>query len=69
MHAGVPPKLAGHLQGLDVGLLPRGFLVLCPMNFPVVNPAERNGELVACLAAKRTADAGQDVFRGKLHIR
>jgi hypothetical protein len=24
------------------------------MNFPMVNPAERDGELVACLAAKRT---------------
>src|SRR6202048_5029866 len=52
-HAGFLPKLAGHLQGLDTGLLPPGFLVLCPMDFPVVNPTERDCELVARLAAKR----------------
>jgi hypothetical protein len=53
-HAGFLPKLAGHPQGLDTGLLPPGFLVLCPINFPMVNPAERDCKLVACFAAKRT---------------
>jgi hypothetical protein len=33
--------------------LPPGFLVLCPMNLPVVHPAERDGEFVARLAADR----------------
>jgi hypothetical protein len=50
----VLPKLARDFEGLDSGPMPPGFLVLCPMNFPVVNPAERDGELVACLAAERT---------------
>ena len=53
-HTGFLPKLAGHLQGLDASLLPPRFLVLCSMDFPVVNPAERDGELVARLAAECT---------------
>ena len=51
--AGVFPKLAGDLEGVDAGLLPPPrFLVTRPVNFVVMRTAERNGEFIARLAAK-----------------
>jgi hypothetical protein len=49
----VLPELARDLEAVDTVLLSPGFLVLCPTNLPVANPAERNCELVARLAADR----------------
>ena len=63
IHPSFLPKPAGHLQGLDTGLLPPDFLVLCPMNFPVVNPAKWNCELVTGPAAKRTRLHEAEVVR------
>jgi hypothetical protein len=50
---GLPPELAGSLEGLDTGSLPPGALVARSMRLPVRAAAERDHEFVAHLAAER----------------
>ena len=50
---GLSPKLTGDLDGVDAGCLPPGPLVAGAMDRAVMRAAERDGELIAGLAAER----------------
>jgi hypothetical protein len=51
--AGLFPKLAGDLDGIDVGCLPPRSLVASAMDRAMVDATERYGEFIAGLAAER----------------
>jgi hypothetical protein len=53
IEASLLPELAGDLQGVDPGRLPPAEFAARAVEFPVVGAAERDGELVADLAAER----------------
>jgi hypothetical protein len=59
---GVLPKLAGHFEGINPGLLPPDLLVSGPVNRPVVGAAQRDSELIAGLAAQRPRLHKSDVM-------
>jgi hypothetical protein len=44
--AGVLPKFAGDLDGIDASLFPLGFLVAGTMHRAVMRPAERDGKFI-----------------------
>jgi hypothetical protein len=54
IQACLPPKPAGDFDGFDPNLLPPTWLISAPVDRSVMRPAERDGELVADLAAERT---------------
>ena len=51
---GLFPEPAGDLDRINIGLLPPRALVACAMHCPMMPAAERDRELIADLAAKRT---------------
>src|ERR1700730_17372559 len=52
LHAGLLPKPAGKLHGIDAGSLPPGAFVACAMRGPVMHAAERDREFIARFAAQ-----------------
>ena len=57
------PESAGDLDRINIGLLPPRALVACAMHRPMMSPAERDRELIADLAAKRTWPHEAEVVR------
>jgi hypothetical protein len=62
VHPGEFPKLAGNLEGVNTGLLPPRFLVTGAMKRTMMRAAKRDGEFIACLAAKRARLDKSDVM-------
>src|SRR5262249_49175070 len=61
--AGVLPELTGGFDRFDAGLLPPGFFVAGAMYRAMMRAAERDGEFIACFAAKRARLHKSDVMR------